>query len=82
MIWVGFVGGVVLVVFLARLFGTASRDADRPTFVVDSVPLPRRLAPVAAALDRWKEEGRLSREEHERLSALMWEDAAKDSPRS
>lgn len=81
MIWAGFAGGIVLVVCLARLFGAASSEADRPTFVNEKPPLPRKLAPVAEAIDRWREEGRLSREDHERISALVREDAAKGTPR-
>jgi hypothetical protein len=81
MIWVGLAGGVFLIVLLARLFGAASREADRPTFVIEKPPLPRKLAPVAEALDRWREEGRLTREEYEHGTALLREDAAKDTPR-
>ncbi len=81
MIWLGLAGGLFLVVLLARLFGAAAREADRPTFVIEKPPLPRALAPVAEALDRWRAEGRLTREEYEHGTALLREDAAKGAPR-
>lgn len=81
MIWVGLAGGIFLVLLLARLFSAASREADRPRFVIEKPPLPRKLAPVAEALDRWRAEGRLTREEYEHGTALLREDAAKDLPR-
>lgn len=81
MIWVGLAGCVLFIIFLARLFGTASREADSPRFVMEKPPLPRKLVPVAEALDRWRAEGRLTREEYERGTALVREDALKDPPR-
>ncbi len=81
MIWVGVAGGVLLALLLARLFSAASGEADRPTYVMEKPSLPKHLAPVAEALDRWRAEGRLTREEHERGTALLREDAAKDLPR-
>ena len=77
MIWAGLVGGAVLLWWMARLFRPAVRAADAPpVFVLEKPPLPRDLAPVAARLERWREEGRLSREEFERLAGLIREDAA------
>jgi hypothetical protein len=81
MIWVGLGGGILFVLFLARLFSSASRQADRPTFVIEKPSLPKKLAPVAEALDRWRAEGRLTREEYERGTALLREDATKEVPR-
>lgn len=81
MIWIGLGGGILLVLLLARLFSAASRQADRPTFVIEKPSLPKKLAPVAEALDRWRAEGRLTREEHERGTSLLREDAAKELPR-
>jgi len=81
MIWVGLAGGILLVVLLARMFSAASRDADHPTFVIEKPALPKKWAPVAEALDRWREEGRLTREEHEHLTSLLREDAGKFFPR-
>jgi hypothetical protein len=76
MIAFGLALGVVLFVLLARLFSGAFRAADHPTFVTEKPAWPRKLAPVAEALDRWKEEGRLTREEHERMMGLVREDSS------
>ncbi|MBK8575499.1 MAG: hypothetical protein IPN90_07440 [Elusimicrobia bacterium] len=81
MMWVALAGGILLIVCLARGFAAASREADRPTFVFESPPWPRTLAPVAVVLDRWREDGRLSHEEHHRLFSLLREDATKEVPR-
>lgn len=81
MIWFGLAGGILLIVLLARLFGRAAGAADRPAFVMEKPPLPGKLSSVADVVDRWREEGRLTREEHEHLSALLREDAAAFLPR-
>ncbi|MBL8023692.1 MAG: hypothetical protein JNK54_05350 [Elusimicrobia bacterium] len=76
MIWVGVALGLLFFVFLARLFSGAFRAADHPTFVMEKPAWPRKLAPVAEALDRWREEGRLTREEHERMMSFLREESA------
>ncbi|MBL0349922.1 MAG: hypothetical protein IPP68_06065 [Elusimicrobia bacterium] len=80
MIWAGLVGAAVLLWMMARLFRPAVRAAEAPVFVLEKPPLPRELAPVAARLDRWREEGRLSRADFERLDSLIREDAASGAP--
>ncbi len=80
MIWAGLIGGVVLLWLMARLFRPAVRAAEAPVFVLEKPPLPRDLAPVASRLERWREEGRLPREDYERLAALVREDAASGAP--
>ena len=81
MMWAALGGGIFLIFFLARVFSGASREADHPTYVNEKPALPKKLVPVAEALDRWRAEGRLTREEYERGTALLREDAAKETPR-
>lgn len=65
----------VLAIGAAWSFRSALRGAERPIFFVDAPAWPRALAPVASAVDRWREEGRISQSEHDRLMALVREDA-------
>lgn len=75
MIWAGLLAAGLFLWVLARLFRPALSAADAPVFVLERPALPRDLAPVATRVERWRAEGRLSREDCERLMALVREDA-------
>ena len=76
MIWFGVALGTVGLAFLARLFFSGVRAADRPSFVMDVPPGPLSRDPVVGQIKRWRHEGRLTREEEERLMTLLREDGA------
>ena len=65
----------VLLLGVAWAFRPALKRAERPVFFVESEVWPRSLAPVAAALDRWREAGRISSEDHDRFMTLLRDDA-------
>jgi hypothetical protein len=60
----------------ARIVRKGLTQAENPVFVYEKPELSRALQHVADRVDRWREEGRLSREEHEKLTFLIQEDGA------
>ena len=70
----------MLFFILARVFRKTLGSVDRPSFVLEQPPLPKDLAAVVLRLEKWKAEGRLSREDHERLMQLCREDAEGGKP--
>ncbi|MBL0059697.1 MAG: hypothetical protein IPP35_11480 [Elusimicrobia bacterium] len=81
MIAAGFTLAVVALFFLARGFARGLDGTDRPRFVHETPLWPKDLAPVVKSVDRWRDEGRLTGEEHEKLRWLLREDADRISPR-
>ena len=76
----GFVvlGLIAYIVYLhAKIIRTGLSQAEKPTFVMEAPTLPKALQAVADRVEAWKAEGRLSLEEHEKLSHLIREDASK-----
>ena len=72
---------IAYIIYLhARLVRKGLTAAENPVFVYEKPALPKALQGTADRLDLWKEEGRLSREEHEKLMSLVREDAAKMPP--
>lgn len=76
MIWAGLGLAVLFLVFLAKLFRPALDGAQNPRPVMEGPSLPRDLAVFLPRVERWREAGRLSREEYEHLLSLVREDAA------
>jgi hypothetical protein len=66
----------VLFLLLARVFRRTLASLDKPTFVMEKPPMPKDLAAAMARIDKWRAEGRISREDHERLTQLCREDAS------
>lgn len=50
--------------------------AEHPVFVYEKPQLPKPLQMTADRLDLWRQDGRLSREEHEKLMSFVREDAS------
>ncbi len=70
---------IAYIVYLhARIIRTGMRQAENPVFVYEEPVLSRPLQAVSDRLDRWRGEGRLSREEHEKLKFLVAEDGARE----
>jgi hypothetical protein len=73
-----------LIGYIVYLHGKMVRaglgQAEKPLFVFEKPQLPKALQTVADRLDKWKEEGRLTAEQHENLMYLLREDAAKLPP--
>jgi hypothetical protein len=76
---------VLLVAYIVYLHAKFVRkgltQAETLTFVYEKPALSKPLQAVADRLDKWKEEGRVSREDHERLMALVREDSAQEPPK-
>jgi hypothetical protein len=72
---------------LAKTFRRTLGTAANPAFVMEKPPLPKGLSETVVQIERWKAQGRVSREEYERLMHLCREDAealtvrGKDTPR-
>lgn len=72
---------IAYIVYLhAKIVRTGLDKAERPEFVFEKPQLPKALQTVADRLDKWKEEGRLTAEQHENLMYMLREDAAKLPP--
>ena len=70
---------VAYIIYLhARIVQKGLPQAEHPTFVYEKPALSRPLQAVSDRLDLWREEGRLSREEHENLMSLVQEDGARE----
>ena len=82
MTWLGLILAAVIMYGLFRAFNRPVSDAQRPfLYTLEEPPLPRELAHVRKRVEKWKETGQLSREEYERLIALIWEDAGIPVPK-
>jgi hypothetical protein len=74
-IWAGLGAAALFFVLLARLFRPTLEAAQHPRLVMEAPPLPKDLAVFLPRVERWRDTGRLSREEYEHLLALVREDA-------
>jgi hypothetical protein len=69
---------IALAVFflaLAVVFRRTLKPAESPEFVLEGPPMPREVAAAARRLELWRGQGRISREDYERLMHLCREDA-------
>lgn len=73
-------GAVLFFVILAWFFRKTLKSMENPKFVLEGPILPRDLAALVVRLDKWKEEGRISREDYERFMHLCREDAERGKP--
>ena len=71
---------VYLLYRMAKVFRQTMTAVENPRFVLEKPPMPKDLAAAASRLEKWREEGRLSREDFERLMHLVREDAEKPAP--
>lgn len=60
---------------MALVFRRTLKAVEKPQYVLEKPPLPKDLAAMVLRLDKWKSEGRISREDYERLMHLCQEDA-------
>jgi hypothetical protein len=68
---------IAYIVYLhAKLIRRGLPQAEKPEFVYEKPELPKALQSVADRLEAWRQDGRLSAEEHEKLMHFVWEDAA------
>lgn len=75
LIYVAVIAGVIFFVALARTFRRTLGTAANPAFVIEKPPLPKGIAETVVQLERWRAEGRLGREDYEKLMHLCREDA-------
>jgi hypothetical protein len=68
-------GIVVLLILMGRVFRKSMNTIENPQFVIEKPPMPKDVAATARTLDRWRGQGRISREDHERLLELCRQDA-------
>lgn len=74
-------GLIAYIVYLhAKMVRTGLDKAAHPEFVFEKPQLPKALQTVADRLDIWKDEGRLTAEQHENLMYMVREDASKLPP--
>ncbi len=72
---IALVGAACFFLILALVFRRTLGAAAKPQWVMEKPPLPKDLAALVLRLDKWKAEGRISREEYERFMELCREDA-------
>lgn len=65
----------LFLVLLAVLFRRTLKAMESPRYVIEKPPMPKEVAAALARIERWREEGRISREEYEKLLHLCEEDA-------
>lgn len=69
---------VAYIVYLhAKMVRTGLRSAESPVFVLEEPQLPGKLQAMADRIAAWKDEGRITIEEREKLLHLLREDAAR-----
>lgn len=79
LIYVAVIAGVFFFVMLAKTFRRTLGTAAHPAFVMEKPSLPKGIAETVVQIDRWRAEGRLSREDYEKLMHLCREDAEKQT---
>jgi hypothetical protein len=77
LIYLAVAAGVFFFFTLARVFRKTLGTAQRPQFVMEKPPLPKGLSETVLQIEKWKSQGRISREDYERLMFLCQEDAEK-----
>lgn len=68
-------GVAVFFLCLALVFRRTLGTLEKPRVVMEKPPLPKGLADVVLRLEKWRAEGRISREDYERFMHLCREDA-------
>jgi hypothetical protein len=75
----------LLFVALAVAFRRTLAQVERPVAVLEKPPLPKGLSELVVRLEKWRAEGRITREEYERFMHLCHEDsglAGRETPPS
>ena len=68
-------GVIFLLAVMGWFFFRGVSKTEHPVFVMEEPALPRSLAPVKLWVDRCRADGRLDREEHEKIVGLIREEA-------
>ncbi len=69
------IGIFLFLVLLAVLFRRTLRAMESPRYVIEKPPMPKEVSAALARIERWRDEGRLTREEYEKLNQLCEEDS-------
>jgi hypothetical protein len=74
------IGAALLFAAMAVFFRRSLKSLETPRFVLEKPPLPKDLAAAVTRIEKWKTEGRITREDYERLMYLCREDADAAAP--
>jgi hypothetical protein len=69
------IGVILFFLILAVVFRRTLGTVEKPRPVLEAPPMPKDLSAAVLRIEKWKSEGRISREDYERLMEMCREDA-------